>query len=104
LRPQYINQAHNDWAQLALEGGVPTLGVLVALLVWIGAALRGWIRQGRAGRGALLFWGAVFAIFAGASLVDYPLRTPLFQMASIWLLLVFTFDRQAAKLGRETTA
>ncbi|MEZ5696752.1 MAG: O-antigen ligase family protein, partial [Sphingomonadaceae bacterium] len=37
LLPRYINQAHNDWAQLVIEGGLPAVLMLLVLVAWIGA-------------------------------------------------------------------
>lgn len=87
MRPQYFNQAHNDWAQLIIEGGLPTILLLVWLLAWI--ANRVW----RLAKGAdsmlveFLSWGGIFAIICAASFVDYPLRVPVFQLATVWILL-----------------
>lgn len=76
LLPQYVNQAHNDWLDIALTSGVPGIILALAALAMLaratGAALvargvAGHIR--RAGVGAIL-------VLAFASLSDYPLRTP----------------------------
>jgi O-antigen ligase len=70
----YVNHAHNDYLELALETGIAGLTVLGAFLIWW--AVRGWG-----------IWGdntsspyAKAAVIASAallihSLVDYPLRT-----------------------------
>jgi len=60
----FANQAHNDWAQWAVEGGLPFL----LLMLWIAA---------RSVRPALRsLWGiGVLAVFVH-SLVDYPLQRP----------------------------
>jgi O-antigen ligase len=58
----FINQAHDDWAQWAAEGGLPFLGLILAIAVW---SVRGGIRTG---------WGlGVAAVFAHC-LVDYPIQ------------------------------
>lgn len=85
LMPAYVNQAHNDWAQLVIEGGVPAVLLCLAILVWTARSIGIVVLKGQSGIADLLFWGAIFAIVAAASLVDYPLRTPLFQVVSIWL-------------------
>lgn len=92
LHQFYVNQAHNDWLDLALTGGAA--GILI-LLAFIGYGLvRGWtllvaptkpdmaVVWGRAGLVILILAGA-------ASVVDYPLRTPL-MMALTALALVMT--------------
>ncbi len=86
LAPAYVNQAHNDWAQLLIEGGIPAIALVLWMLVWYArrvAKIGGASRQRLA---ALLFWTALPAILLFASLVDYPLRTPIFQVALVlWL-------------------
>lgn len=76
----YLNQAHSEPMQLAIEGGVPALILLALFLIW-------WVRTaGRAvlsGRGSggsgdlAVACVASSAVLMLASLVDYPLRTPL---------------------------
>lgn len=75
----YLNQAHNEPAQLAIEGGAPALVLLLIFLVWWGhAALRSVTPRGSATRRALgMAMAAVSLILMSSSLVDYPLRTPL---------------------------
>ena len=91
LMPNYINQAHNDWAQVVIEGGVFAAVVLVALLVWIVKAIVLLTVRG-APRPRIVFWISVFSLVALASTIDYPLRTPLFQLIGIWLLLALARD------------
>ena len=75
--PSYPNRAHNDFLELALEAGLPGVLVLVALaglLVW-----RLWVRlreqRSRDDQAQLWFAGAVLALVALHSIVDYPLRS-----------------------------
>ena len=58
----FANQAHNDWAQIAVEGGVPGLACFFALFLW--ALWRG-------GRGT---WAIGLAAVLLHALVDYPLQ------------------------------
>jgi len=91
LMPQYVNQAHNDWAQFIIEGGVLGGLILVALLIWMaGAMFKLAVR--RSTRVSALFWISIFAIVGVASMVDYPLRTPLFQLVMVWLLVALSRD------------
>lgn len=92
LLPSYVNQAHNDWAQLVIEGGLPTLAMLGSLLIWILLSLRGQFARQANPLPNLVFWVAVFSILMAASVVDYPLRAPVFQLAIIWLLLVLSLE------------
>lgn len=80
----YLNHAHNDFAEIALTGGIPAL----LLLGWILAMLGNWtlslvrIRQDSvdradlAGRQLGRAGASVLIMLALASVVDYPLRTP----------------------------
>lgn len=87
LGPKYLNHAHNDWLQLVIEGGLPAALALGAFLAWwLWCALR-LARRKSAGRGEALFWIGLMAVVALASIVDYPLRTPLFQVIAMWFVL-----------------
>jgi hypothetical protein len=58
----YVNQAHNDWAQWAVEGGVPFLAILLSLVAMaVPAALRS-------------VWGIGLLSVWVHCLVDYPLQ------------------------------
>ncbi len=76
LMQNYINNAHDDWLQLVIEGGVPLAVLAILACLWVLA--RGWqlIRLGGNARGLALCICGSWLIFALASLVDYPLRTP----------------------------
>ncbi|MBY6217878.1 O-antigen ligase family protein [Qipengyuania aquimaris] len=91
LMPRYVNQAHNDWVQLLIEGGVVAGVFLVTALLWVAKAI--WkLTSVPSERGTALSWIGLFAIIGGASLIDYPLRTPLFQIICVWLLLALSRD------------
>lgn len=92
LRPKFINMAHNDWAQMLLEGGAPAIVLLLCLVFWITRKLAALFRQGPAAFPVIVFWAAILAIVSAASFVDYPLRTPLFQMVMAWLLFALGQD------------
>ena len=75
----YMNQAHNEPLQLAIEGGVPAL-VLLGLFVWWWARTaiavvrtRESVTRRTLGIAAI----GMTTILMVSSLVDYPLRTPL---------------------------
>lgn len=61
---RYANEAHNDWAQWAAEGGVPFALLMAAVAIW--AAKRAWRQPWALGP---------VAVFAH-SLIDYPTRDP----------------------------
>ncbi|MEM6857051.1 MAG: O-antigen ligase family protein [Pseudomonadota bacterium] len=98
LLPLYINQAHNDWGQLILEGGLPAVAIALGLAGWIGRKLLVLIKRGEASFPIVVFWLSVLAILAAASLIDYPIRTPIFQFAIVWLLLVLEDDERSPAL------
>ena len=70
----YINHAHNDYLEIALEAGVPGVILMIAFLAWWASRTIGiW----RSPNEALLARAAtiVSAAILVHSLVDYPLRT-----------------------------
>jgi O-antigen ligase len=80
LDTSYTNHAHNDLLELALEGGLPALALLlVAILAWGRRAIglfAGGVRDSQEARTAAA--GAAIVLVLGlASVVDYPVRTPL---------------------------
>lgn len=73
----YLNHAHNDYAQLLIEAGLPAaLGIAIFLLWWARGALTVVYRAQGSERTRVQAWVAVgvSAIFIAHSLVDYPLR------------------------------
>lgn len=103
LFPLYVNHAHNDWAQLVIEGGLPAIACLLGLTGWLLAAILRIARR-HSGSGAIVvFWIAVLAIIMAASAVDYPLRTPIFQAMSVWLLLCLARDRAGLNSADDET-
>lgn len=91
LSPQYLNHAHNDVLELIITGGLPAVliasafvgwSMLRAVNVWRSTASSPAVKLARAG-------SAVLLILAVASVVDYPLRTPLMMavmaIACSWL-------------------
>lgn len=91
LRPGYMNQAHNDVLQLGIEGGIPALLLSATLATWV--VIAGWrlwrARPAEVNRALLIgrFASGMLPIFLVASLVDYPLRTPLLAVVFVLLLL-----------------
>lgn len=88
----YMNQAHDEPLQLAIEGGVPAL-LLLALFLWwwartaiVVVRTRESVTRRTLGIAAI----GITSILMLSSLVDYPLRTPLlgtwFAIAAILML------------------
>ncbi|MEG3179124.1 O-antigen ligase family protein [Sphingomonas sp. LT1P40] len=106
LQPSYLNHAHNDLLEIAMEGGIPAL-LLLAVAV-LGSFFRT-IRVARSWHGDdsfpyLAMLGAGVLLLLGlASLADYPLRTPalgcVLAIAAVWLA---ADDRSAAPVRRKT--
>ncbi len=95
----YLNQAHNEPLQLAIEGGVPALVLLAAFLWWWQRTACGVMvaRESVTRRTFGIAAIVITTILMASSLVDYPLRTPLlgslFAFASVSML-------RAARNGR----
>lgn len=83
VQATFMNQAHNDWAQLLLEGGVPGLLLAFGLLFWIwrsSAKRTGEWSERRPIRSKLVFVAGLALVFIFVhSLVDYPLKTLAMQ-------------------------
>jgi O-antigen ligase len=80
LSTTYVNHAHDDYAELTLELGVPGVLLIVAFLIWWGrAAWRAW----RGADAAIYARAASIATAAILihSLVDFPLRTAAISAA-----------------------
>lgn len=86
LGPAYVNEAHNDWLQFIIEGGLPAIAIIA---IFAFAILRKVVhlvghksspdvdsRRRWLGIGLLLVLG-------GASVVDYPLRVPSMMLLGI---------------------
>lgn len=96
LMPQYVNQAHNDWVQLVIEGGGIGAIILLGLIAWLVKSVVA-LTAFPAMRIHALFWLGIFTIISVASMVDYPLRTPIFQLVTVWLLVALSRDIRDAK-------
>ena len=90
LDPTYFNHAHDDALEIVLDAGLLGAALLATALLWLAAAsVKAW-RTGhhasrmQAGTGALLL-----LLTVGASLFDYPARTPTIMavtmIAAVWL-------------------
>jgi O-antigen ligase len=92
LTPSYFNQAHNDGLQWIIEGGLPAITILAAL-IWM-IALRGidicrsLIARERIQYVKIAAFFVTMMIFA-ASLADYPLRTPIMMVFFSLIICIF---------------
>lgn len=88
----FFNHAHNELLELTMTAGGAGLLLLAAFLLWWGACLWGALRPStrmEPARDLVMLGAMVVAILLTASLVDYPLRSPLllavFALACGWL-------------------
>ncbi len=80
---RYANQAHNDWAQWAVEGGAPLLLLQLGLAFW---AIPRALRTG---------WGAGIAAVLLHCFVDYPIQRPAVALVFFAILgAVAAHDRE----------
>ena len=93
LNPSYLNQAHNDWLQYPIEGGVPALLIAFCAIIWfirrlwIGA--KNW-RSSNPAKYSVLMCIAVILFLLAASIGDYPLRVP--AIMAVFAILVCVFN------------
>ncbi len=74
--PTLPNRAHNDFLELAIEGGLPALTVLAAIAaILVRTIWRGRQAGDPSARLQTLFGAAALCVFLLHSLVDYPLRS-----------------------------
>jgi O-antigen ligase len=93
---EYVVHAHNDYAELALELGLP--GVILILLFiawWVGAVWSVW-RRGEGGPFARAASVASAAVLLH-SLVDFPLRTAAISVCFAMCLALLADRRQAPR-------
>ena len=86
LSPEYFNHAHNDFLEVALDGGLAGVLLLAAAIGWwMIAGAKAWMR----GPGTARLGSAIILLVLIASAVDYPARTPtimaLTVIAAMWL-------------------
>ena len=96
----YLNQAHNEPVQLAIEGGAAALVLLALFLMWwLRASIRAVRPREVAARRAMgMAAASATLILLLSSLVDYPLRTPL--LSSVFALLCVELARSGQKRVR----
>ncbi|WP_310467427.1 O-antigen ligase family protein [Sphingomonas sp.] len=76
--PKLTNHAHNDYLEIMLDGGVPAILLLVAVLGLLAIAAYGALRaQARPAQKPVTIAAATgLVILLAASVVDYPVRMP----------------------------
>lgn len=101
VTPLFINAAHEDYLQLAIEGGAPALLLLLAFLGWFGLQI---VRLARR-RGGMTGWFAATGIFILLvhSAADYPLRTEALSTALAALCVVLNMAAHQTAPRRPAT-
>jgi O-antigen ligase len=108
VRSVYVNHAHNDFLEVALETGIFGIILMIAFLAWFihraGAAWRSDREGANLARAATLAIVAVLAF----SLVEYPLRTSamavVFAMSCAFLLPARASSRSSSHSTRDNPA
>ena len=100
----YINHAHSDWVEVALETGVMGIALLAAFALWLVARGRALWAGGKAsgsmGRAAL----TSVVLLMLHSLVDYPARTAAILCVAGMALGIVAAPRAAAARSRTKAA
>ncbi len=92
LMTTYLNNAHNDWLQLVIAGGLPAAALVAVAVALILRRVVALYRMEGEGGGMSIAAGGSILILAMASAVDYPMRTPL-MMAVVTLIACLLADR-----------
>jgi O-antigen ligase len=74
----YANHAHNEWLELALEGGFPAVLLVAAAVLLLLIAVFRLVNSGRRNTTKVLQWAAlvVIMLFMAHATVDFGIRTP----------------------------
>jgi O-antigen ligase len=94
----YVNHAHNDYLELALELGLPGIVLILLFLIWWGAAvIRTW--NSALGTPAARAGAIATAAVLAHSIVDFPLRTAAISaIFAACLGLMAEYSRAGAEL------
>jgi O-antigen ligase len=86
----YFNRAHNDFLEIALDGGIVGMALLAAMLGWwLWASWRVWRAEPSEEVALARLGSAMLLLVLIASVPDYPARTPMVMaiiaIAATWL-------------------
>lgn len=96
----YVNHAHNDYLELAVETGIPGLLLMLSFLLWWGVQLWRMFRSPASDQFALAGAVATGAILIH-SLVDYPLRTAAISAVFAMGLALILQSRRSAHSDKD---
>lgn len=89
LRADYLNNAHDDWLQWIIEGGLPAILIALGFAAWlVRAGLEHWrVRANNAPRTQMVAMAlGVLLLLLLASALDYPLRVPSMMLYAILMV------------------
>lgn len=90
LKLTYLNHAHNDFLEVALDAGILGIAAIVLALVWWAwASVKAWRAAPDGETSNARVGSAILLLILVASLFDYPVRTPTIMvfamLAAMWL-------------------
>lgn len=90
LKPTYFNHAHDDFLEIALNGGLAGVALLMGGIGWwFIASIRAWRMNGNGVSALPKLGSAMILLILVASIFDYPVRTPMIMamlvVAAVWL-------------------
>ncbi|MER9228557.1 O-antigen ligase family protein [Mesorhizobium sp. M0664] len=94
---EYVNHAHNEYLEIAFEGGIPAILLMVGYFVLLFAALAR-VRRDPLQKAAFL--SVSFLLIH--SLVDYPLRTGALAMTFAYMNAIIFHKGFAERLSRKS--
>ena len=96
----YVNHAHNDYAELAVETGLPGVLLILAFLVWWATTVWHMLRSPAADQFAFASAIASAAVLLHSA-VDYPLRTGAISAAFAMCLVLIMQSRRSAHSDKD---
>jgi O-antigen ligase len=94
LNQTYLNNAHDDWLQWVIEGGLPAILIVLGFCGWIVRTGRARWREAEGNpalRRLIAMAFSVLVLLIVASALDYPLRVPSMMLYAI-LMTAFVAD------------
>ncbi|MEZ0244955.1 MAG: O-antigen ligase family protein [Sphingomonas sp.] len=104
LMPEYLNNAHDDWLQWIIEGGLPAILIGSFFFLWLArTAIAQWrLRQTEGPRTLQVAMAlAILLLLLLASALDYPLRVPSMMLYAVTMVALIAQPPEAkAKASR----
>ena len=89
LREEYLNNAHDDWLQWIIEGGLPAILIALGFAAWLArAAMAHWrtrLTHGPRTQMVAMALGVLLLLLL-ASALDYPLRVPSMMLYAVLMI------------------